>query len=303
MADNTQLNINTTSGDIIATEDIGGVKHELVIVEFSDDVGGATKVSPTNPLPVSATIDTTGLATSSKQDIGNTSLASIDAKLTNPLPISGTVSTGGLTDTQLRATPVPISGTVTATIDVSTLLTQSDFDTKTGSLTETAPTTDTASSGLNGRLQRIAQRITSLITALGSPFQAGGSIGNTSFIATQATAANLNVAAVLNAETTKVIGTVNANVNAPTTILNGKTTVSTAGSRTTLAGATTCKSVTIKALSTNTGFIYVGNSTVTSANGFQLLAGDTVSLDIADLTTVNIDSSVNGEGCTYIANN
>jgi hypothetical protein len=35
-----------------------------------------------------------------------------------------------------------------------------------GSLTETAPTTDTASSGLNGRLQRIAQRITSLIAAV-----------------------------------------------------------------------------------------------------------------------------------------
>lgn len=32
-----------------------------------------------------------------------------------------------------------------------------------GSLTETAPATDTASSGLNGRLQRIAQRVTSLI--------------------------------------------------------------------------------------------------------------------------------------------
>lgn len=40
-----------------------------------------------------------------------------------------------------------------------------------GSLTETAPASDTASSGLNGRLQRIAQRLTSLIgllpTALG----------------------------------------------------------------------------------------------------------------------------------------
>lgn len=40
-----------------------------------------------------------------------------------------------------------------------------------GALTETAPASDTASSGLNGRLQRIAQRISSLIalipTALG----------------------------------------------------------------------------------------------------------------------------------------
>lgn len=34
-----------------------------------------------------------------------------------------------------------------------------------GALTETAPASDTASSGLNGRLQRIAQRLTSLIAA------------------------------------------------------------------------------------------------------------------------------------------
>lgn len=35
-----------------------------------------------------------------------------------------------------------------------------------GSLTETAPASDTASSGLNGRLQRVAQRLTSLIALL-----------------------------------------------------------------------------------------------------------------------------------------
>jgi hypothetical protein len=36
----------------------------------------------------------------------------------------------------------------------------------TGGVTETAPATDTASSGLNGRLQRIAQRLTSLIALI-----------------------------------------------------------------------------------------------------------------------------------------
>lgn len=46
------------------------------------------------------------------------------------------------------------------------------LETLTGAVTETAPASDTASSGLNGRLQRLAQRITSLITALGSPLQA-----------------------------------------------------------------------------------------------------------------------------------
>jgi hypothetical protein len=79
--------------------------------------------------------------------------------------------------------PLPTGAATEATL--ATRLTESDFDTKIGSLTETAPGTDTASSGLNGRLQRIAQRLTSLITAIGSPFQAGGSIGNTSFGATQ----------------------------------------------------------------------------------------------------------------------
>lgn len=46
-----------------------------------------------------------------------------------------------------------------------------------GATNEAAPASDTASSGLNGRLQRIAQRLSSLITALGSPFQAGGALG------------------------------------------------------------------------------------------------------------------------------
>lgn len=56
------------------------------------------------------------------------------------------------------------------------LLSDSNFNAKIGSLTETAPATDTASSGLNGRLQRLAQRITSLIalfpTSLGQKTKA-----------------------------------------------------------------------------------------------------------------------------------
>ncbi len=41
-----------------------------------------------------------------------------------------------------------------------------------GNPTETAPATDTASSGLNGRAQRIAQRITSLLTLTGDVVEA-----------------------------------------------------------------------------------------------------------------------------------
>jgi hypothetical protein len=49
---------------------------------------------------------------------------------------------------------------------LSTLAEQQTQSVLIGSTTETAPATDTALSGLNGRLQRIAQRITSLIALL-----------------------------------------------------------------------------------------------------------------------------------------
>lgn len=88
-----------------------------------------------------------------------------------------TVDTGltPLTDTQLRAAPVPVSGTfwqTTQPVSVASLplpdqaatsANQDTGNTRIGDLTETAPASDTGSSGLNGRLQRIAQRLTSLI--------------------------------------------------------------------------------------------------------------------------------------------
>lgn len=90
------------------------------------------------------------------------------------------------------------------------------LETLTGALTETAPATDTASSGLNGRLQRVAQRLTSLITVMGSPFQAGGSIGNTTFGATQSGAWTV---------------TANAGTNLNTSALALETTQSTQNTR------------------------------------------------------------------------
>ena len=66
------------------------------------------------------------------------------------------------------AIPTTITGVATeAKQDVGNT-SLSNIDTRIGTLTETAPANDTASSGLNGRLQRIAQRITSLIALLPS---------------------------------------------------------------------------------------------------------------------------------------
>lgn len=50
MADNTRLNPGA-SGDLIATDDVGGVKFQRVKVNYGDD-GAATDVSLASPLPV-----------------------------------------------------------------------------------------------------------------------------------------------------------------------------------------------------------------------------------------------------------
>uniref|UniRef100_A0A6M3LAR4 Uncharacterized protein n=1 Tax=viral metagenome TaxID=1070528 RepID=A0A6M3LAR4_9ZZZZ len=93
------------------------------------------------------------------------------------------------------------------------------------------------------------------------------------------------------------------------TVRSGQTTVTTAGTAVRLSSATIrCTRVTIQALDGNTGAIYVGNDgagDVTSANGFVLGAtagtNDRLTLDVADLAKVWIDSAVNGEGVSWIA--
>ncbi len=102
-------------------------------------IDGNVVRADTDDVTITSSALPTGASTETKQDTGNSSLASIDGKVltdtqlratpvpvSGPLtdaqlravavPVSGTVTaTGPLTDTQLRATPVPVSGTVTAT--------------------------------------------------------------------------------------------------------------------------------------------------------------------------------------------
>ena len=91
-------------------------------------------------------------------------------------------------------------------------------------------------------------------------------------------------------------------VDIPTTIAHALVTVTTAGTRVQIA-TNNAKSITVKATVANTGIIYVGNSGVTSSNGFPLASGDTVSIDISNTYVVWVDSSVSGETCRWISNN
>ena len=56
--------------------------------------------------------------------------------------------------------------------------------------------------------------------------------------------------------------------------------------------------VFVKALSTNTGKMYVGGAgdgTVSSSTGFELSAGNVIFVPVTNLKDVFVDSSVNGE--------
>ena len=99
-----------------------------------------------------------------------------------------------------------------------------------------------------------------------------------------------------------IVGNVNVITVSPTSIVSGKTTVTTAGTRVQLP-TNTAVGIVIKALTSNTGTIYVGSSLVSASIGFQLLAGDTVSVDISNTNVLWIDSSVSGEGVTWLSNN
>lgn len=103
---------------------------------------------------------------------GNSSTASIDTKtpaLGQALAASSTPVV--LTALQITALTPPAAITGYA-LDATVTTTNTEI----GGLTETAPATDTASSGLNGRLQRLAQRLTSLLALLPPALGAGGGL-------------------------------------------------------------------------------------------------------------------------------
>lgn len=90
-----------------------------------------------------------------------------------PLPVTGTITattTGLATSAKQDTAQTSLSSIATNTTNAATTTLQ-------GALTETAPATDTASSGLNGRLQRIAQRLTTLLSGgLPAALAAGGGL-------------------------------------------------------------------------------------------------------------------------------
>lgn len=104
MADNVRINaVTTPGGATIATDDVNGVQHELVKVEFGVD-GVATMVSASDPLPVTGTVEVSNFPVT--QPVSGTVAVS---SLPTGLATSANQQTDALTDAELRAAAVPVS--------------------------------------------------------------------------------------------------------------------------------------------------------------------------------------------------
>jgi len=80
----------------------------------------------------------------------------------------------------------------------------------------------------------------------------------------------------------------------------GAKTVGVAGTAEALSTDTIEHIVYIKAMTSNTGNLYVGDSAVSSANGFPLAAGEQISLQTRDLSKIYLDTDTGGEGVKFI---
>lgn len=90
------------------------------------------------------------------------------------------------------------------------------------------------------------------------------------------------------------------------TIETGQDTVATAGTAVQLNGGTSLAvpdgaSVAVIAADGNTGSVYVGDSSVTTSNGAELTPDSSLSLNVADVSTIHIDADNSGDGVSWIA--
>lgn len=86
----------------------------------------------------------------------------------------------------------------------------------------------------------------------------------------------------------------------PKSIGDGSQTVTTAGTRVQLIVASTpCRYVYVTGLPTNTDLIWLGGVTVAAGRGVPLIASQFQRFEINDVSKLNMDSVVNGEGCAF----
>jgi len=125
--------------------------------------------------------------------------------------------------------------------------------------------------------------------------------GDTTSLDTKITACNTG-AVVLAAGSANVGDVDVASVAIPSAIYHGKKTVTAGTDEAIGASQAITSGVNVKALAGNSGLIYVGKVNVSSADGYELSAKESVFIECDNIATVYIDAaSGSSDGITYIA--
>ena len=85
------------------------------------------------------------------------------------------------------------------------------------------------------------------------------------------------------------INTAGGNTGTPSATINiGQTTSAVTATQLTASSIAMTNGIVIQALSTNTASVYIGNSSVTTANGFELTAGSSLTISPSNINLVYV---------------
>lgn len=282
MADN--IDVTPGTGKTVAADEIAGALHQRVKITVGADGTNDGDVSSANPLPVndaggSLTVDNAHLTSLG----GAVSGTEVQVDIVASLP-EGTNAIGKLSEN---------SGVDIGDVDVTScaLPTGASTAAKQDTIIGHVDGIETVLGTIDGDTSDLAGCVagTEVQVDVVAPLPAG-----TNAIGKLAANSGVDIGDV--DVTSTVLPTV-------TSIGNGAKDVTTAGSPVALAGSTACKKVFISSKDTNTGKIFIGGSGVSASSGCFIYPGGSITLEISNLSSVYIDSAVNGEGVqfTYLA--
>lgn len=294
MADN--ISVTPGTGATIGADDVGGVLYQKVKIDIGDD---------------GASVPLTDVATSAKQDTGNTSLSSIDAKIPSSPATTDKQDTGNSSLSSID-TKTPSLGQALAASSVPVVLTAAQLSTITPPAAITGFATASNQTDKSQFTKLTDGTDTALITASGeqnvlATAQPGVDIGDV-------TINNGSGASAVNIQdggnTITVDGTVTANLAAGTNNI-GDVDVLTVpsdpfGANADAASATGSISAKLRFIASTgipiTGTVTVGSHAVTNAGTFlvQENGAALTSLQLIDDTIFTDDTSTHTTGTTKV---
>ena len=266
-----QVSSSGGGGGTQYTDGSATIAHPIGTIPVYDKAGTITSVSVANPLPVSASITPTSdtTQTGSINGSGQSVTFAVNAQSTVGIQASGTFSgtilikgsVDGSTYTPTTATNLS-TGNPTSSITSSFTGQVNVAGFVSFQLTSVSWTSGTANISL-----RASTGISNIM--LDNPLPVGtNSIGNVG----------------LNAGSNAIgyVGSIQATVNI------GQTTSAVTAVQLSASSTVPTNGLIIQALSTNTASVFIGNSGVTTANGFELTAGSSVTISPSNINLVYV---------------